>query len=159
MQGHFLAQTPDLPALGSQPHTELRLFPGNQVRPVPARGGEGVRAHQGIATTGAGRTGWRIPFEIAHQVINGPLRKTFAAPSANHGHLGLRIKKGLGMGQPTGDHLAIAIDELHVTHRRQQALQTGEPFVARARSGEGNAHVQLDHLDAKPLRHLYRTIG
>ena len=84
VQGHFLAQAPNLPANRAQAYTQLRLFPGDQISAKPLHRCEGISAHQRITATRLRFTHWGIPFEITHAVVNRTLRKALSAATADH---------------------------------------------------------------------------
>ena len=148
MQRHVVAEPPDTPTSGTQPHAQFRLLTCDQVLAEATDLCERICAHHRNATTRTDLPGWTIPLAIAQPVVNRSLGVAFVQASSDCGNIRVLIEKAHCLFDPTIDKLAISIDELHIGQTGSNLPEPLEASVSRAGRREGRMHVKSDHLRA-----------
>src|SRR3546814_11545990 len=100
-----------LPPSSTRPDT---LFPYTTLFRSALRLGERIDAEHRVAATGLSLTDRRIPFAIAHPVVEAALGVALAAATAYRRPRRLGAQKCLCGGKPAGFEFAIPIDQLAI---------------------------------------------
>src|SRR3546814_12385598 len=145
-----------LPPSSTRPDT---LFPYTTLFRSALRLGERIDSEPRVAAPGLSLTDRRIPFAIAHPVVEAALGVALAAATAYRRHRRLGAQKCLCGGKPAGFEFAITIDELDIFEVRPRAENCLEAGIASPRRGKGQGEIELDHHGAHRTRQFGAAIG
>src|SRR5207248_9954215 len=101
----------------------------------------------------------RSPLRPAGRVMARAPREPLATAAAYDGQARVSLQLALSRTEPPGRDLAVAVDELHVLHRRIQTQQPLDARVASAGGREGTLRIQRYDLGAGSRRPLRAPIG
>src|SRR3546814_11487409 len=102
MDRHRTVNTPNPPASPPQPMAKFGLLARDDRWIIALRLGERIDAEHRVAATGLSLTDRRIPFAIAHPVVEAALGVALAAATAYRRHRRLGAQTCLCGGKPAG---------------------------------------------------------
>ena len=143
----------------AQTEAQFRFFAGDDCGLESVHLLKSLSAHHRNPATKLCFTDGRVPLDVAYRVVDECIRKPLSTAAAHHRRLRFSIHFLHSSLDPSGNHFAIAIDKLHKLNLRMHCDQPLKTGVARPPRGEGDAHIQLNNVDAQLPRDGDALIG
>lgn len=144
---HLDGKPVDFCASGPQSHAQLWLFTRNEIVAITAHVVKCGDAKQRVPAAGKSLAGWRVPFEVAQQIVEACLGMPFVATPADDGQFCICIEGNNRGRQPASIDLAIAVHELNVFDFRRGFQQLLEPGISCPCSSERSRQIEIDNFD------------
>ncbi|KRC05926.1 hypothetical protein ASE06_21980 [Sphingopyxis sp. Root214] len=159
MDGHRTIYPPHRPAGSAKPKTKFRLFAGNDCRVIALHLLQRFDPEHCVAAASRGLSHRRIPFAIAHLIIDAAFRVTLAPPPAYRRCRWLGAQTCLRGSQPARLEFTVAIDKLNIFDIGAAEQKCFEAGIARARGGEWHRQVKLDNMRSHRAGEVRASVG